>query len=255
MFCKNCGTEIKDGEKKCPSCGQPVDSANIGENVQNNSENKIVEKPKKKKKIWIIAVVIIALLVLFAAMGGESSSSDSSENNVVESSTTESDVTENTLSENSSVYDLYNLFADNDTVPFTINEKAKSFLNDHPDLFPASSESAITGSNLVDSSIDYRGINKNSDNYGDKLMYLPELYVNQIWETNIDDKTTLTELNVSDGNIQYYIFYLGSLPDIYEEDIVMAYGLPLGTSSFANTDGGDTLVVVLAGSCVSKLTY
>ena len=41
--------------------------------------------------------------------------------------------------------------------------------------------------------------------------------------------------------------------DVFEDDTVEVTGLPLGTSSFENTEGGDTLVVVLAGCRVNNI--
>lgn len=38
MFCRNCGTELNDGSKFCPSCGNAVDSPS---NNQNNTTVKI----------------------------------------------------------------------------------------------------------------------------------------------------------------------------------------------------------------------
>ena len=37
MFCRNCGTELNDGSKFCPSCGNAVDSPSNNQN--NNSTN------------------------------------------------------------------------------------------------------------------------------------------------------------------------------------------------------------------------
>lgn len=65
----------------------------------------------------------------------------------------------------------------------------------------------------------------------------------------------LTWLNLSDGGEQQYsVFYNGELTDIFEDDIVDATGLPLGSSSFENTSGGDTLVVVIVGCSVHNVT-
>lgn len=73
-------------------------------------------------------------------------------------------------------------------------------------------------------------------------------------ETEIDTGDYLTGINLIDENAQqYYVWYHGELPDIFEEDIVKVTGLPLGCSSFENTDGGNTLVLVLAGSQVTLL--
>lgn len=86
-------------------------------------------------------------------------------------------------------------------------------------------------------------------------MKLPRTYVVQIQETEMEEGHYLTWLNLSDGGEQQYsVFYNGELTDIFEDDIVDATGLPLGSSSFENTSGGDTLVVVIAGCSVHNVT-
>ena len=54
---------------------------------------------------------------------------------------------------------------------------------------------------------------------------------------------------------QYSVYYNGELDDVFEDDTVEVTGLPLGTSSFENTEGGDTLVVVLAGCRAVSYTH
>ncbi len=64
----------------------------------------------------------------------------------------------------------------------------------------------------------------------------------------------MTSLNLADEyGYQYFTFYIGRLDGVYENDELTIYGLPLSTSSFDNTQGGQTLVVVLAGSLIKPL--
>ena len=44
MFCKKCGKELKDEDKYCPYCGEPVDNDNLGQyrvygQPENNNNN------------------------------------------------------------------------------------------------------------------------------------------------------------------------------------------------------------------------
>ncbi len=66
-------------------------------------------------------------------------------------------------------------------------------------------------------------------------------------------KALLPAVSLDDDGNQYYIFYLGELPDIFEEDTIGVYGLPLSMSRFANTGGGTTLCPVLAGSWITAV--
>ena len=73
-------------------------------------------------------------------------------------------------------------------------------------------------------------------------------------EEEIEEGHYLTWLNLIDGEEQQYsVYYNGELDDVFEDDTVEVTGLPLGTSSFENTEGGDTLVVELAGCRVNNI--
>ena len=73
-------------------------------------------------------------------------------------------------------------------------------------------------------------------------------------EEEMEEGHYLTWLNLIDGEEQQYsVYYNGELDDVFEDDTVEVTGLPLGTSSFENTEGGDTLVVVLAGCRVNNI--
>ena len=69
-FCGKCGTQLKDGVKFCPKCGQQA----IGFSVNQNSEtNNVYVKPKEnqmKKLVIIVAVSIITIIAIYAATGG-----------------------------------------------------------------------------------------------------------------------------------------------------------------------------------------
>lgn len=149
--------------------------------------------------------------------------------------------------------ELYTLLQDNEVLPYTLNEKSTKFLSEHGNLFPlADSDKNKIEDNLIDYSLEAKHIEKNASKYGDKLMSIPPTAVIQIQETALTETQYLSDLNVIDSNgHQYYILYIGELDDIFTDDIVDIIGLPIGYSQFDNTDGGQTLVTVLAGCMVT----
>ena len=47
-FCSKCGTEINDGVKFCPNCGNQLDGVNGTQRVSNPVQG----EPKKKMALW-----------------------------------------------------------------------------------------------------------------------------------------------------------------------------------------------------------
>lgn len=208
---------------------------------------------KLKRSMVIFTMCISGMVVITSCSAGEKTATSA----VFEESTLESKVssieTPEQSNKSSEIYELYERLQDNEFVPYTINDKAAAFLKTHSNLFPAEKEADIDAA-LCDTELQYKHVAKNPNRYGDKLMVFPALYVAQITETEMEEDNYFTELNVSDSEgIQYYFLYNGELPEVFEDDWIYAYGLPLKNSSFKNTEGGETLVIVLAGSYVGIL--
>lgn len=64
-YCKKCGNELRGNGKFCPSCGNPINSADK-DNISNKLSNKPVRNRKKFFKITVICI-IFALLFLVSA--------------------------------------------------------------------------------------------------------------------------------------------------------------------------------------------
>lgn len=75
-FCVKCGTEINDGVKFCPNCGNvvgevaPIKEADKADELKDNSKSK-GKKEKKKKKIFPIIVIAVVAIGLIALIGGK----------------------------------------------------------------------------------------------------------------------------------------------------------------------------------------
>ena len=202
------------------------------------------------KRLSIIVTVVLSFFVMifFTACGTGLSSSSGGDSGAEDK--TEIENTENDVSLNSPLQ-IYEAFETAESLPFTITDKARSFLLEHPDLFPCKGK---IDDDLIDYSLNYRQILKNEKKHGDKLLMVNYGQVVEIFEEEIYDGYYFTQVNVSDGEQQYWVYYIGELEDIYEDSYISVIGLPLGTSSFENTNGGKTNVVVIAGAKIEDIS-
>ena len=77
-FCSKCGTQINDGAKFCPKCGQPTNAAS----QQQVYQQQYVAQPQEKEhsrmyKMWHskwnwIAAIVFLIIIVAANMGGSS---------------------------------------------------------------------------------------------------------------------------------------------------------------------------------------
>lgn len=103
----------------------------------------------------------------------------------------------------------------------------------------------------VDASIEYKQVEKNQNKFETRSWKTPECYVIKVNESG-EGNSTITEIQVCDADSNYYyVIYNGSL-DIYKEDTVQIYGVPVGMTSFENVGGGTTVSLIIAGSYVHK---
>ena len=205
-----------------------------------------------RKRFLLTLGMVAAISVSIVGCGGSSSSSNEK---TTESQKTEAaNSTENNDSDDSSdidgMGDLYEYIGENsEDIPYTISPKAKTFLNDHPEVCAVKKVNSIK--KYVDASIKYKQVEKNQNKFGDKIMKTPECYVIKVNESG-EGNSTITEIQVCDADSNYYyVIYNGSL-DIYKEDTVQIYGVPVGMTSFENVGGGTTVSLIIAGSYVHK---
>lgn len=271
MFCKKCGNKFEG--QFCPKCGSEAEKKDSNQRV-----DKVFVKKKNLFQKWWFWIIII-LVILFVAIGSsgnekkDSTSTETVRNETNTNKQTEKQVSTDRINETPSeieeikptetkenienndelskvsIYENLGLYEE---MPYTISPKAKEFIGTHEELFPA--ESAEEVLEFVDDTIGYKNIAKNQNNYGDKLIKLDETYVASINESNIDASSSFTELIVVDADEQvYYIYYFGSLPDIFKDDVIRVFGVPMAMTSYSNVNGGTTISVVLAGSYIEKV--
>ena len=240
--CKYCQSDIPKKAKICPNCRKK--QGGIGK--------------------WILIAIVAIIIIVVATNGGDSGDTSATQSTTPSSAEKQTDTNKQAVSnENESskaeaesggvataAAEIYSLLQENESFPYTLTSKAKTFLEQHDDLFPSK---GTIDSSLIDNSLDYRQILKNESKYGDKLYSISEGGVVEIWEETIDDNRYFTTINLSDGEQQYIVFYNGELDGVYKDSYVSAVGLPLGTSYFDNSEGGTTSVVILAGCKVEPL--
>lgn len=134
---------------------------------------------------------------------------------------------------------------------FSVNDKSEKFITNHENVFPTKKESIAE--KYVDSGIDYKKLIKSPDKYGNKFVKINSWKVCQIFQDEFWGRTTTTIL-VEDESFEkvYYIFYWGELKDIYENDTITCYGLPIDFSNYENVSGGTTNCMVMLGSYITK---
>lgn len=205
-----------------------------------------------KKRILKTISLIMALIISVCAFAS-CMDLDELEQMVDESSKDSSSKTD--ASENAdevTVLEWFESVQENDAVPFTLIEKAKTMLSDHEELFLENKKDGLDA--YTDTTLEYKVLTKNIDKHGDKLMFLEEAYVLSIDETEIDENMIVSELHLVDADENsYYCLSLCAYDNIFEEDVVKVYALPIGETSFDNISGGTTLAIMLAGCYIEKI--
>ena len=242
--CKHCRMQIPLKATVCPYCHK-----------------------KQKRSILpiILGAVVVLIIIIALASAGNKNSSQHSEGNLSSSTTNEATTpttaqmptakpTPTPVPGNLMTY-FYSYLGEGEGIPYRLNDKATAFMLAHEDQFPAMTDDVVIDESLIDTAFDYREMLKNPAKFGDKLISMPQLYIAQIFENELGDDDYLTSLNLVDENSQhYYVYYIGdSLTNILQGDVVSLIGLPLGTSYYDNVSGGQTNVIVIAGTKVTRV--
>lgn len=200
----------------------------------------------------ILALTLAAIMAFsFTACGGNSDTESTQSDSEQEEQVADENTSEVNSDDIQGMGDFYKYMGtSSDELSYTISPKAEEFINTHEDLVPAKSEDSI--SDYVDSSIEFKKVSKNQNNFGDKIMKVNEAYVIDILEDNIseDQPMSIIQAMDADGNC-YFIIHLDSV-EIYKEDTIKFYGVPVGMTSYENVSGGTTISLVIAGSYVEK---
>lgn len=147
--------------------------------------------------------------------------------------------------------ELFETCGKGENIEFVLTEKAKQFIATHDDIFPVKNKKLVQ--KYTDTNLKYKHIQKNPDNYGDKLIKLDDYKVAQILEEDIWNGK-VTQILAVDKNYEniIYILYLGKTK-LYEGDKLAAYGLPLNRVSWGTIMGGELPALAIAGSYIEKL--
>lgn len=128
-------------------------------------------------------------------------------------------------------------------IDFSIPEKSLTFLEEHPNFFPAQSLNEIN--EYIDTTIEPKYLDKSHSNFGDKLVKIEDvtIYDLQFYEKNTTQITIMQ--GHSNSSFMYYIYYFGDI-DVYEDDHINLYALPIGKGKFYHTMGSSFVPMYVA---------
>lgn len=213
-----------------------------------------------RKAIGIIMLGMMSMMVL-ASCGGKADAESA------QSSTEKNQQEESAASGSKSGFDVVGTlenYGSGDDLHFELKDAQKSFINEHLQLFPSTHENLDELSGYIDNSLDYAHMNKNPSAAVGKFALIDGLYVNQIFEHQLDgggEYDYLTRINASDADMNLYqIFYMGKSTPLIEGDIARVVAMPIANSDYQNLSGTTKLTLVMFASLAedstrSEITY
>ena len=147
--------------------------------------------------------------------------------------------------------ELFVFFEQTTGYGYNISENAETFLNDHVELFTNNSEQGLGA--YVDTTFSYRAFAKNPEKFGDKLIRLTLLRVDQIFEYDIYDNGSLilTEILATDADMNvFYVYYIGEVIGVYAGDKITMYALPMDYFTFETSERKDMWAIACAAAYV-----
>ena len=152
------------------------------------------------------------------------------------------------------MYELARYLGSGDAdLTYQVSKRAESFLKSHADLFP--SEQAESLEAYFDRELDLKMIVKSPEKYGDEIVCVDNMQVVQIWENSLyqhESFTTMLLVDKATYKDYVYVYYPSELPDAYENDTVMVYGIPLNASSYHTAAGGVNDCLILFAAYAEK---
>lgn len=135
------------------------------------------------------------------------------------------------------------------TNDFTMSDKSISYIKSHPDFFPAKdAETLEKVKENMDTSIEYKHLQKNVANYLETFVTEQNLYVAQVEEGVMygNEYTFLLVGSESDGTYRE-LWYPGKC-DLFQGDYASYIGLPVGFATFDNTNGDKSWASIIVVS-------
>lgn len=228
-ICKTCSKEVATSAKVCPNCGAKL-------------------KGSKLKIVLGIIAGFIVLIIIASACGNKSSNQTSQTSTSQDSSKNSSEKDKNKTTAN--IYsDILAGFKDS---KLKLEKNSSDFITNNPTLFPATEQADISKvEGMVDSSVDYKHLEKNINDYTDKIMQVKGTVID-VKEHKIDDKT-FTYMHFSTEDMEnFQVIYLGKV-DIFKNDSAVCIGMPVALNSFENVSGGTTRAIMVVASTVKKV--
>lgn len=137
---------------------------------------------------------------------------------------------------------------------YSVSEDNLNFISSNSNLFPSDSLTAIN--EYIDPNITFDIYSKNPSATSGKLISLQNQYVVQIYETSYSGKDfdTITQMLLVDtDSFSKYTtcYYFGSI-DVFVDDVINLFALPLSYSTFDNIGGGQTWNIICVGNYIEK---
>ncbi|WP_242236809.1 hypothetical protein [Bacillus cereus group sp. BfR-BA-01316] len=134
----------------------------------------------------------------------------------------------------------------------SITKDSLQFIEKNLDMFMNHDKEA--SQKLVDSSIDYRYLEKDIEKYSG-TMYKDKgaiISIQEIKDENLNKTFTLIHLFNNEAQVDYDVLYIEKT-DLLKEDNVEFIGLPLMETSFKNVSGGTTKPFMILASDIEKI--
>ncbi len=127
-----------------------------------------------------------------------------------------------------------------------VQEKSIQYIKSHPEFFPAKDELSLEAvKSNMDSSVEYKHLQKNVNEYLETFVTAQNLYAAQVQQYDIMGHTITMILGLDQSDYTMHTLYYPGNCDIFQGDAISYIGLPLGFATFDDTNGGQTWSSIL----------